>query len=121
MVFANQTAQQRTSVSEYWENYSEILLPHTFRPPSPLVESLDTNFECVTAPPQLGGPGLAAAYLNNIHILHMIGSFVLCRSKNSVLFSYSMDINTQRLNNVHKTIQRITIKLSQVPNASQGW
>ena len=61
MVFANQTAQQRTSVSEYWENYSEILLPHTFRPPSPLVESLDTNFECVSAPPQLGRAGLSGS------------------------------------------------------------
>ena len=60
-----------------------------------------------------GGLGLAASYLNNIHLLYMIGSFVVCWSKNSVLFSYSMDINTQRLNNVHKTIQRITIKLVQ--------
>ena len=59
MVFANQTAQQRTSVSEYWENYSEILLPHIFRPPSPLVESLETNFEWVAAPPQLGRAGLS--------------------------------------------------------------
>ena len=58
MVFANQLPNSENVCGQASPNIA-ILLPHTFRPPSPLVESLDTNFEWVAAPPQLGRAGLS--------------------------------------------------------------